>query len=107
MFRITVAVPLVGVAPVTLNNDGRHDFLRIENIEAYPGNKIFIYTKLGKKVFELENYSNNDSGRRFEGYSNVGGNDALADGTYYYVVQYNLITNNETKRISGYIVISQ
>jgi gliding motility-associated-like protein len=90
---------------VTPNGDDRHDFLRIENIEAYPGNEVIIFTKLGEQVFKISDYNNSDSEARFEGYSNVKDNNLLPEGTYYYVIKYTNLTDNVSKKKSGFIVM--
>jgi len=97
--------PIIVYNAVTPNADGKHDFLRIENIEAYPGNNIIIYTKLGDEVFQVQNYNNSDSEIRFEGYSNVKDNKLLPEGTYYYVIKYTTVVGNESKKESGFILL--
>jgi len=76
--------PLNVFNAVSPNGDGKHDFMRIENIEAYPDNKVVIYSKLGNLVWEMDGYDNNNSNRRFEGVSNKGNYGNLQDGTFYY-----------------------
>lgn len=70
---------------VTTQQNGKHDFLEIRNIEFYESNRVYIYSRWGKEVFKTENYNNTDN--RFIG--NSDGGEELADGTYYYVIELN------------------
>lgn len=71
------------VTPAT--QDGRHDFLRIINIEEFPANSVNIYNRRGDLVFEMNGYNNQD--RIFVGNSNVNGTRELDDGTYFYAIE--------------------
>jgi gliding motility-associated-like protein len=62
------------------NKDGLNDVLEITGIENFPGSKLQVYNRWGKKVFESDDYNNTD--RAWDG-----GN--LADGVYYYVLTIN------------------
>lgn len=81
------------------NNDGKHDFLKIVNIEYYPNNEVSIVNRWGEKVWEISGYNNTD--RVFNGEGNVGGVKTLGDGTFYYVID----PKNGDKRISGFFII--
>jgi gliding motility-associated-like protein len=61
---------------ITPNGDGINDYLVIVNGEKYPNNKLVVFNRWGKIVFEQMNYNNDWNG----------GN--LADGTYYYIFYY-------------------
>ena len=67
------------------NGDGKHDFLKIENIEFYPNNRVEIFNRVGSKVFSIENYNNSD--RAFIGIANIRSSKELSTGTYYYTIQ--------------------
>lgn len=71
---------------VTPNGDGAHDYLKIVNIDLYPSNSVTIMNRLGETVFKTDNYNNTDPAKRFEGQSNTGSGQPLADGTYFYVI---------------------
>ncbi|MEQ8684788.1 MAG: choice-of-anchor D domain-containing protein, partial [Imperialibacter sp.] len=70
---------------LTPNGDGKHDFLKIERITEYSNNSVSIFTKAGKLVYQADRYDNIDI--KFEGNGNVGSNQALDAGTYYYLIK--------------------
>ena len=82
---------------ISPNNDGIQDFLRIENISAYPNNHITIYNRWGDRVYEASGYNNGEVA--FRGISNINGQEELLDGTYFYVID----KNNGDRTQSGYI----
>ena len=84
---------------ISPNGDGMHDFLKIENITAFPENIVRIFNRAGDRVFELAGYDN--LGNIFEGIGNVGGSTELLDGTYFYVVD----KNDGSSAESGFLVI--
>lgn len=86
---------------VTPNGDQKHDFLKIENLEFFPGNRVTIVNRWGERVFEIQDYNNAD--KVFSGNGNVGGNRQLADGTYFYVID----KGNGDKKINGYFILSR
>jgi len=78
--------PIKVVNVVTPLQDGKHDFLRIENIEFYENNRVEIFDRNGNKVFEMDGYNNAD--RVFTGNANRGAvKGALTTGNYFYTVQ--------------------
>ncbi|MCB0494658.1 MAG: gliding motility-associated C-terminal domain-containing protein [Cyclobacteriaceae bacterium] len=70
---------------VSPNEDGINDVFKIQNISFYPNNRVTIYTRWGSKVFEITGYDNNV--KVFGGFSNVGNQQKLPEGTYYYVIE--------------------
>jgi sugar lactone lactonase YvrE len=87
-----------GVSP---NGDGANDFLYIEGISAYPGNKLSIMNTGGTLVFEAKDYGKNGN-NMFDGHSNKTGT-LLKPGTYFYALEYQV--NKAAKRKTGYIII--
>ena len=87
-----------GVSP---NGDGANDFLYIEGISAYPGNKLSIMNTGGALVFEAKDYGKNGN-NLFNGHSNKTGT-LLKPGTYFYALEYQV--NKAAKRKTGYIII--
>ena len=67
-------------APMVLspNGDGFNDYFVIENIDAYPENKVQVVDRTGKIIFERENYRND-----WNGYIN---NRVLVKDSYFYVI---------------------
>lgn len=80
----TAGAELVVYNAVSPNGDQRNDYLRIENIEHYTPNKFALFNRWGDKVFEIENYDNEE--RNFRGNSNLYGDRELTSGTYFYVL---------------------
>lgn len=81
------------------NSDNVNDGFVIEGIDHYPGNKIWIYNRWGNLVYKAHDYEN-----KWDGLSNVSGiyiGKKVPAGTYYYVLDL----NNNTKPLSGYIVL--
>lgn len=92
--------PIRVINVVTPIQDGKHDFLRIENVELYENNKVEIYNRVGELVFQMENYDNQD--RVFRGNGNVINNQELITGNYFYSIS--LGKNNVT---TGYIFLKR
>ncbi|MBI2723321.1 MAG: gliding motility-associated C-terminal domain-containing protein [Bacteroidetes bacterium] len=76
---------------ITPNGDGNNDVFKINGIEKYPSNELYIYNRWGSLVYSMKGYANNAA---WEGKANApgktGGNK-LPAGTYYYL----LILNDE------------
>ncbi len=82
------------------NGDGRHDFLELENIEAYPDNSVYIVNRWGVRVFEASGYDN--AIVRFEGRVSGSANE-LPAGTYYYSIDL----GKGGDRINGFVVLKR
>ena len=83
---------------VSSNNDGLNDFLTIGNIEFHPKNKFTLFNRWGDKIFEIDNYDNDQ--RVFTGKSNINGEKELVNGTYF----YSLETDTGLK-LNGFLVL--
>ncbi len=92
--------PIRVINVVTPFADGKHDFLRIENIELYENNLVELYNRAGQLVYRQENYNNQD--RAFRGFANQGNDDELVTGNYYYSIR---TRNNDFS--TGYIFLKQ
>jgi gliding motility-associated-like protein len=57
---------------VTPNGDSKNDNIFVKNLSLYPNNKVVVFNRWGKKVWEATNYKNDFEPRDFEA------------GTYYY-----------------------
>ena len=98
--------PLVIYNAVSPNGDGRHDYLRIENIEAYDGSLVQVFSKLGNLVWTIDDYDNADPARRFEGVANKGSEGDLPNGTYYYFIDKKRTVEGSSKE-SGFFVLTR
>ena len=74
------------------NGDGINDFWQIVGIDKYPNNTVYIYNRLGVKVFSSVNYKND-----WNGFYN---GNKVTDGTYFYEV---ILGTNMIKK--GYVYI--
>lgn len=73
---------------ITPDGDGVNDVWMIENIEAFPDNKVTIFNRLGNIVFEENNYDNQNVVWRGNSGNNFSGNELPSD-TYFYVFESN------------------
>jgi gliding motility-associated-like protein len=65
--------PLAFYNVFTPNGDGVNETLTIQNVELYPGNRIAIYNRWGKQIYQASNYRNTWNG------------EAQPSGTYYFM----------------------
>jgi len=84
---------------VTPNGDNIHDFLKIDNINQYPENRVIIYNRWGKMIFEKGGYDNQNN--VFRGISNVSGDQKLITGNYYYTID----KGDGSELITGYLFL--
>jgi gliding motility-associated-like protein len=78
---------------MTPNGDGYNDTWIIQNIENYPHTKVTVVTRQGQEVYSSDSYNNKWDGTQ--------DGNKLADGTYYYVIQF----EGSTKVYKGAITI--
>lgn len=81
-----VLPPVRVINALTPIQDGKHDYMRVENIELYQGNEVKIYDRQGGLVWKKSNYDNADVA--FRGSANQGPGGELPDGNYFYTIQY-------------------
>lgn len=96
---VTITVIPYCVKPLnafTPNNDGFNDKWLITNGNCLKKAKVQVYNRYGGKVFESQDYKNDWDGT-YKG-------KPVADGTYYYVIDYELI-NNTTVLKKGNVTI--
>jgi len=85
VFSIEVSAGVIIYNAVSPNSDGKNDFFNIANIDLLqPENKVTIYNRWGSKVFEVENYNNDD--RVFKGLND--NRNELPSGTYFYKIEF-------------------
>lgn len=87
---------------VSPNNDGLNDTFYIKYVNLIPetqNNTVTIFNRWGSKVFEIENYNNDD--RVFKGLNLNGGE--LPSGTYFYKIEF----RSDKSPFSGYLVLKR
>lgn len=88
-----------GVSP---NGDLFNPYFKIENIEVVnPGNSVTIFNRWGDKVFEMDNYDNNDPAKRFNGESNK--SKDLPSGVYFYKIEF----KDGSPDLTGYLTLKR
>lgn len=70
---------------ISPNGDGINDYFFVENLDAYPNSKVWIYNRWGALVYQNDNYKNDWDGTS-QNSMNIGG-DILPEGTYYYILE--------------------
>jgi len=73
------------------NGDGLNDFFKVEFIEFYPNNTLFIFNRWGNKVYEKAPYNNEWNG------------DDLPSGTYFYAID----PGDGSEVLKGFLTIFQ
>ncbi|WP_412468553.1 gliding motility-associated C-terminal domain-containing protein [Pedobacter sp. KLB.chiD] len=63
---------------ITPNGDGKNDVLLIQGLERYPGSKLSIYDRAGRKIYSATDYQNN--------WNAMIDGKPLNEDTYYYVI---------------------
>ena len=105
---IEVVNKLVPYNGMSVDGDGKNDYFHIGGIERYPNNVVRIYNRWGVKVFETEGYDNVT--RVFRGISNgrvtIEQAEKLAQGTYYYVIEY-YDSNNNKESLVGWLYLKK
>lgn len=92
---------------VSTTKPGENDYFLIDNINKFPNNKVEIFNRWGKRVYETSNYDSR--GNVFKGYSEgratISKGELLPTGTYYYVLTYEMVDANgsNTVKKAGYL----
>ena len=74
---------------ITPNDDGENDTWRINNIEFYPNNEVFIFDRWGQRVYRKKGYDNTDGWD----VKYIGANMPVS--TYYYVLKLKFEKSDE------------
>jgi len=85
------------------NGDGINDFWNIEGIDNYPNAEVTVFSRWGDEVWTngVTGYKNNST----DGFiGNNRQNGALPDGTYYYLVNFNV---DGVKNQAGFLQINR
>ena len=91
--NVTIEVIPYCVKPMnafTPNKDGFYDTWFITNGNCLKRAKVEVFNRYGSKVFESNDYKNDWDGT-YKG-------KPLPDGTYYYVINYNLVNNTSVTK---------
>jgi gliding motility-associated-like protein len=71
---------------VTPNNDGRHDFLELEDLQFFTEHTVTVFDRLGEVLFfRANNYSNANDNNSFIGIADDG--SELGVDTYFYYIK--------------------
>jgi gliding motility-associated-like protein len=77
-------------------DDELNNYIHIDNL--LETDVVSIYNRWGDLVFEMKKYDNDDTAKRFNGQSNVGGSKDLPAANYFYVIR-----RKSGKEVSGYL----
>ena len=90
---------------ITPNQDGRNDFLFIQNVDKARNNSLKIFNRWGVAVYEGINYNNQNNvfDGRSRGRSTLKVSDYLPSGVYFYIFEYELNQRKTTQ--SGYLYL--
>ena len=92
-FCETVQVVPATITPINIitpNGDGKNDLLEFQFLEFYPGNRLEVFNRWGKKIYEAAPYLNNWNAADF------------SDGTYFYT-----LTVDEQQKIESDLFIKR
>jgi gliding motility-associated-like protein len=90
------------------NGDNVNETFHIENIDAYPQNKVTIFNRWGNVVYENTGYSSSAEWNGNTDQDNTVGATKVPEGTYFYVIesgQSSINPNKPIEKLSGFIVI--
>ena len=78
------------------NSDGINDTWQIKEIDRYPNNQVWIFTRTGYEVFNTLNYRNDWSGTK--------DGNPLPEGSYYYRID---LDGNSTIDFEGWLYLTR
>ena len=78
------------------NSDGINDTWQVKEIDRYPNNQVWIFTRTGYEVFNTQNYRNNWSGTQ--------NGTPLPEGSYYYRID---LDGNSTIDFEGWLYLTR
>lgn len=79
---------------ISANQDGVNDVLTVENIDRFPNNKVIVFNRWGKQVFEMSGYNNQD--KVWPRSEDLPG---LSSNTYFYLIDL----GDGSKPIKGWV----
>jgi gliding motility-associated-like protein len=78
------------------NSDGINDTWQVKEIDRYPNNQVWIFTRTGYEVFNAQNYRNDWSGTQ--------NGNPLPEGSYYYRID---LDGNSTIDFEGWLYLTR
>ena len=78
------------------NSDGINDTWQVKEIDRYPNNQVWIFTRSGYEVFNTQNYRNDWSGTQ--------NGNPLPEGSYYYRID---LDGNSTIDFEGWLYFTR
>jgi len=78
------------------NSDGINDTWQVKEIDRYPNNQVWIFTRTGYEVFNTQNYRNDWSGTQ--------NGTPLPEGSYYYRID---LDGNSTIDFEGWLYLTR
>ena len=78
------------------NSDGFNDTWQVKEIDRYPNNQVWIFTRSGYEVFNTQNYRNDWSGTQ--------NGNPLPEGSYYYRID---LDGNSTIDFEGWLYLTR
>ena len=78
------------------NSDGVNDTWQVKEIDRYPNNHVWIFTRTGYEVFNTQNYRNDWSGTQ--------NGTPLPEGSYYYRID---LDGNSTIDFEGWLYLTR
>ena len=78
------------------NSDGINDTWQVKEIERYPNNQVWIFTRTGYEVFNAQNYRNDWSGTQ--------NGNPLPEGSYYYRID---LDGNSSIDFEGWLYLTR
>ncbi len=78
------------------NSDGVNDTWQVKEIDRYPNNQVWIFTRTGYEVFNTQNYRNDWSGTQ--------NGNPLPEGSYYYRID---LDGNSTVDFEGWLYLTR
>jgi gliding motility-associated-like protein len=83
------------------NGDGVNDLFEIVGLHRYPNNRVTIFNRWGRKVYDARNYQNDWDGRSQDALTL--GTGTLPEGTYFVVLD---LIGSGLKPVKGYVYIN-
>ena len=78
------------------NSDGINDTWQVKEIDRYPNNQVWIFTRTGYEVFNTQNYRNDWTGTQ--------NGNPLPEGSYYYRID---LDGNSTVDFEGWLYLTR